>query len=173
VFDLDDSDSDTASSIITSGSEVSRLNFDDLETESVPELAESSGNAVIASETPRPSISSSYAETSAQGAARTALPPTSLFSVMPNATPANILSISLSISDALEALNAAKPNHRFLELIAPLQQAGYEYLDEVAKVSAKQLAEEVDKLTMPAARELHTFATAQLQYQYVISQGDI
>jgi hypothetical protein len=96
----------------------------------------------------------------------TPLPPTtSLFSVMPNAVPTRLLSIYLPISDALDALHAAKPNHHFPDLAEAFQSAGYEYIDEVVGMTAQHLAEEVDGLTLPAARQLQAFAKAQMQYQ--------
>ncbi|CAE7234096.1 unnamed protein product [Rhizoctonia solani] len=89
----------------------------------------------------------------------------SLFNLMPTVLPTRILSIYMSIPDALDALHAAKPNHHFPDLAEAFQSFGYEYVDEVLGMTAQCLAEEIDGLTLPAARVILTFAKAQIQYQ--------
>jgi hypothetical protein len=84
---------------------------------------------------------------------------------MPSAVPHNLLSVHMSIEDALNALHAAKPNHRFPDLTEAFQSAGFEYVDEVIGITAQYLAEQVDGLTLPAARQVQTFASGLIQYK--------
>ncbi|KAG8777331.1 hypothetical protein FRC12_000436 [Ceratobasidium sp. 428] len=73
------------------------------------------------------------------------------------------------VEEALQALDAAKPDHKFLTYLGPLNDASYRYVDEIACSTPESLVVEA-KMFPPVACALHHYAgiaTEQVQRESV------